>query len=265
MTRFLPTLALLFALPASAQTVVPPGAQEVGVEERLGQTIPTHLEFTDSTGKRVRLSDFLEDDKPLLLVLAYYRCPMLCSLILDGVVESLQKLDWKPGDEFRVVTLSFDTTDGVHDASRKQESVLDKLGRPGEKDAWPFLIGEEAEVRALTQSLGFFYQYDEETGELAHASVIFAISPEGKITRYLYGVKYPPQDIKLAMMEASEGKIGSFLDKFLMLCYRYDPATRKYGLYILGFMRVGALLIFLVVGAWLYRLWRREREEPNEE
>lgn len=246
---------------AQEPTMLPPAVQGVDVDEHLGQKIPLDLTFSDSHGKRVVLGDFFNkgDNKPVLLVLNYYKCPQLCGLILSGVIDSLKELNWKPGDQFRLLSISFDPRDRQVDASRKQEGALDALALSGEYDRWPFLTGEEEQIRTLTRALGFSYQYDERTDQFAHAAVIFALSPEGKISRYLYGVKYSAQDVKLSLLEASEGKTGSFLEKIWMVCYHYDPAARKYGPHILLFLRTGALLIFVVVAFFLARMWRREK------
>ena len=259
---FLLGLGVLFSSLAQAQdlTMLPPAIQGTDVDEHLGQMVPKHLKFTDSHGKTVVLGDYFKDDgKPVLLVLNYYRCPQLCGLILNGVIDVLKELDWTPNEQFRLVSISFDPRELTVDASRKQEAALDALNLSGQYERWPFLTGEEDAIRALTQSLGFMYQYDERTDQFAHAAVIFALSPEGKISRYLYGVKYAAQDVKLSLLEASDGKTGTFLEKVWMVCYHYDPASRKYGPAILLFLRTGALLIFIVVAFFLARMWRREQ------
>lgn len=242
--------------------MLPPAVQGVDVDEHLGAQIPLDLIFTDANGEQVKLASYFNqgDDKPVLIVLNYYKCPQLCGLVLSGVVDAMKELNWTPGEQFRILSISFDPRDQVVDASRKQEVVLDSLGLSGQKERWPFLIGEEEPIRALTRAFGFSYTYDERTDQYAHAAVIFALSPEGKISRYLYGVKYAPDDVKLSLLEASEGKTGSLLEKIWMVCYHYDPATRKYGLYIQLFLRTGALLIFIVVAFFLARMWRRDQK-----
>lgn len=257
------SLGVLMGALAQAQelTMLPPAVQGTDVDEHLGQYIPKNLKFTDSHGKTVTLSDYFPNDgKPVLLVLNYYRCPQLCGLLLNGVIDVMKELNWTPGEQFRLVSISFDPRELIVDASRKQESALDALGLSGQHERWPFLTGEEEPIRALTRSLGFSYQYDERTDQFAHAAVIFALSPDGKISRYLYGVKYAAADVKLSLLEASEGKTGTFFERIWMVCYHYDPATRKYGPAILLFLRTGAILILAVVAFFLARMWRREQK-----
>jgi protein SCO1/2 len=260
---FLVSLGVLLSSFAHAQdpTMLPPAVQETDVDEHLGQFVPKELKFTDSHGKPVTIGDYFPgDSKPVLLVLNYYRCPQLCGLILNGVIDALKELDWTPGEQFRLVSVSFDPRELTVDASRKQEAALDALSISGQYERWPFLTGDEESIRALTHSLGFQYQYDERTDQFAHAAVIFALGPDGKISRYLYGVKFPAQDVKLSLLEASEGKTGTFLEKIWMVCYHYDPASRKYGLAILLFLRTGAILIFIAVALFLSRMWRNEQK-----
>lgn len=242
-------------------TVLPPAMQAVDVEEHLDRKIPLDLAFTSSRGAQVTLRDFFQDGKPVLLVLAYYRCPQLCNLMINGVTDSIEELGWKPGDEFNAVTLSIDPRELVVDASRKQDVVLAELGVNGEHERWPFLIGRESEIKTLATALGFSYAYDERTDQYAHAAVIFVLTPDGRISRYLYGTEFPARDMKLALVEAGEGKTGSFLDKLILTCFHYDPVLKRYGPYIFGFLRIGAALIALVVAAFVLRLWRRERRE----
>jgi protein SCO1/2 len=181
--------------------------------------------------------------------------------MINGVADSVKQLGWTPGNEFRVLTLSIDPRELVVDASRKQDVILAELGAQGEFDRWPFLIGKEREIKTLATALGFSYSYDERTDQYAHGAVIFALTPDGRISRYLYGTEYAPRDVRLSLVEASEGKTGSFLDKILLTCFHYDPALKKYGFYIFGFLRIGAALIFIVVAGFVLRLWRRERRE----
>lgn len=273
MTRFavaLSVAALFAASPALAgdrgPTALPPAAREADLEENLGGRVDPALAFTDSTGRAVRLGDYLDGERPLLLVLAYYRCPMLCGLVLHGVVDGLHELDWALGDRYRVLTVSFDPRDQPDAAQKKQASVLKGLGRSDDAAAlWPFLVGDERSTRALADSLGFRFGYDDRTDQYAHPAAIFALAPDGTISRYLYGVRFSARDLRLALLEASQGKTGTLVDRVLMTCYRYDPATRAYGPAIFGFMRLGAIAILLTVGAVLVVLWRGELRKRREE
>jgi protein SCO1/2 len=255
---------------AEAQAVAPgtpAWAEGADVVEHLGARAPLDLRFVDASGQRVQLRSLFDGVHPVLLVLAYYECPQLCSLVLDAVVAAMRTLDqqgWKLGPQYRVATISFDATERIDQAARKQASVLAKLGA-GDAAPWPFLVGDADSVRALTQRLGFSFLRDPRTGALAHAAVVFVLTPEGVISRYLYGIDYPPRDLKLALLEASEGKTGSFGDRVLMRCFEYDPATRRYGLFVSRFMKVGGLLIFLVVLAMLGGFIRYEHRRARAE
>lgn len=244
-------------------SVAPPAVQAVDVEERLGRVVPADLAFTDSSGRPVRMRDLVSDGKPVLLALAYYRCPMLCGLTLRGLARGLSGLGWKLGEDYRVVTVSFDPRDTPDTAARTQAGVLAEIGRPDARDAWPFLVADEATIRALTDAVGFRYALDERTGEYAHPAVVVALAPGGKIVRYLYGVEFFPRDLRLAMVESGEGRAGSFFDRVLMTCYRYDPLTRRYGPYIFGFLRIGAVVIFVVAASFVAWMWRLERRRRN--
>lgn len=247
----------------------PPGspawAEGADVTEHLGTRLPLDLTFTDSLGRRTRLRSLFDGTHPVLLVLAYYECPQLCSVVLDGAVSAIAQLDgwgFKLGSQFRVATISFDAQEQTTQAARKQASVVGKLASE-ERRSWPFLVGDEPSIRALTDALGFRFLRDPRTGVIAHAAVVFVITPDGVISRYLYGTDYAPRDLKLALLEASDGKTGSLGDKILLRCFHYDAATRRYGLFIARFMKVGGALIFLVVLAVMSVLWRHERRRAR--
>jgi protein SCO1/2 len=244
----------------------PAWAERADVTEHLGDRLPLDLVFVDATGQRVALRSLFDGTHPVLLVLAYYECPQLCSLVLDAAVRAMQTLagqGWTAGRQYRVATISFDATERIDQAARKQASVLAKLG--ARDAAWPFLVGDDASVRALTRRLGFDFLRDPATGAIAHPAVAFVISPEGMISRYLYGVDYPPRDLKLALLEASGGKTGSAGDRVLMRCFQYDPSTRRYGLFVSRFMKLGGLLVLLTVFAMFSGFVRHERRRAREE
>lgn len=247
-------------------TVVSPGAapgtpavfNQVGVEEHLNAPIPSELAFTDSTGKRVQLKELLGGERPVLLTLVYYRCPMLCNLVLSGMTKALAGSGLDFGKEYRVITVSIDPTETVELAAEKKRGYLQALGKPTDSPDWSFLVGSEKEIRALANAVGFRYAYDAQIKQFAHTAVSFVLTPEGKVSRYLYGVDYPPRDLRLAMVEASRGRVGTSFDRVLLTCYRYDPATRRYGPYVRGFLRLGGLLVFTALAMLLAVLWRRE-------
>ena len=231
----------------------PAWAEQTDVTEHLGAKVPLDATFTDTDGHRVALRDSFDGTHPVLLVLAYYECPQLCSLVLDGAVAAMHQLDWQAGDQYRVLTVSFDDREAPAQAARKRTQVTAKLGN----DHWPFLVGDAPNIARLTDALGFHFL--RAGNVLAHPAVAFVLTPDGTISRYLYGTDYAPRDLKLALLEASDGKTGSFGDKILLRCFEYDPATRRYGLFITRFMRIGAALIFLCVVAMLGAFWKYEK------
>ncbi len=245
------TLALWISLAS-------PSLEAVQVEEHLGAQVPLDLAFADEDGRRVRLGDYFGDGKPVLVVLAYYHCPMLCGLVLRGVQEALANLSWSAGQEYRVLTISFDPRDGASQAKAKQAETVRALGR-GAAAAWPFLTGDESSITSLARALGFGAVRDKETGEYAHPAVLFVLTPDGRVARYLYGIQFPVRDVKLALLEAGQGTVGSSLEKLLMRCYAYDPASRRYLPFVSGLLRLGGLAFFLALAVALLRLWRRER------
>jgi protein SCO1/2 len=232
------------------------------VVEHLGAKLPPELRFVDAGGRRVALGSLFDGKRPVLLVLAYYECPQLCSLVLDAATQAIRQLEpdgFALGSQYRAVTISFDATERVDQAARKQAGVLGKLGVQLTDDgsaAWPFLVGDDASVRALTAQLGYRFLRDPRTGAIAHPAVAVVLTPDGTISRYLYGIDYPARDLKLALLQASDGKTGSFGDRVVMRCFRYDPATRRYGLFVARFMEAGGVMILAIVLA-MFRAFRR--------
>jgi len=241
-------------------TALPPVMREVDIEEHLGDSLNPSLAFQDQTGKLVHLGDYFRDDKPLVLTLAYFRCPMLCGLVLRGTVTSLRKLPFRLGDDYRALTVSFDPHDAPSEAAHKRETTLLAMPYRSDPESWPFLVGQHAQIRALADALGFRFAYDERTGQYAHPAAVFVLTPDGRISRYLYGTELSPRDVRLALIEAASGKIGSIVDRILLTCYRFDPATRRFGPFIRGFMRIGGVMILAAVGLLLVALFRAERQ-----
>ncbi|GMV42726.1 MAG: photosynthetic protein synthase I [Myxococcales bacterium] len=255
-SALLATLALS-AGQVRAEETLPRELEGVGVEERLGAMIDPDLPFTDHTGARVTLGKYLDDGIPVLLTLNYYRCKMLCNLQLNAVVEGLKGLEWKPGENFRIVTISIDPREGWELGRDKRASYLETLGR-GEVD-WSFLVGRDEDVRTVARTVGFSYKYDQEQDQYAHTAAIFFLSPEGKVSRYLYGVDYPSQSLKFALMEASEGRIGTTIDKVILSCFHYDSSIGAYGPFAFGIMRLGAALTATLLIGWLGVMFARDR------
>ena len=240
-----------------AEEELPRQLAGVGVEERLGALLDPETPFVDHTGKAVKLGDFLGGEVPVLLTLNYYRCKMLCNLQLNAVVEGLKGLEWKPGENFRMVTISIDPREGWELARDKRANYLKDLGR-GDVD-WTFLVGKEQDIRTVAASVGFNYKYDEEQDQYAHTAAIFFLSPEGKVSRYLYGIDYPSQNLKFALMEASEGRVGSTVDKVILSCFHYDASLGAYGPFAFGIMRLGGIFTAIVLFGWLGVMFARDR------
>jgi len=240
-------------------SALPPAAREVDLEEHLGRALGRDLALTDERGRRVVLGDYLGGQKPIVLVLAYYRCPMLCGLVLHGVVSGLKEVRYTLGADYRALTVSIDPRDTPDEARQKRASTLAGLGRPDEPVEWPFLVGGQAAVHRLADEVGFRYAYDARTDQYAHPAAAIILTPDGRVSRYLYGIDYPPRDLRLALVEAGEGKLGSIVDRVIMTCYHYDPALRTYGPYLFGFLRLGGALILAVVAGTLALLFHRER------
>jgi len=250
-------LAALTLVPSHARAddvPAPPATRSVQIVEHLGEKVPLDLEFQDERGQTVKLRDQFKDGKPILLSLVYFRCPMLCSLVLSGVTKVMREMDLKLGQDYHAVTVSFDWKDTPQTAKTKQDNYLQALNQPHAGDSWHFLTTPNKDTIAkLTQSVGFNYFYDEQTDQFAHAAVVFVLTPDGRISRYLYDFNFQPKQMKLALVEASAGSVGATLDKVLLQCYRYDPASRKYNFYVFGFLRAGGLLtLILLVGLIAY-------------
>ena len=245
---------LLLAIPAHARSPL----QEIDIEEHLGAALPLDLPFVSEDGRAVRLGDYFRDGKPVVLVLAYFRCPMLCDLVLRGVADSLARQHLALGRDYRALTVSIDPKDKPAGASLKQHSLLQALGTLDATASWPFLTGAQSSIAPLAARLGFEYAYDPKSDQYAHPACAFVLTPDGRISRYLYGVKLRPLDVRLALDEAAQGKIGGIVDRVLLSCFRYDPATRRYGWYVRGVLRGGAALTLLLVGGTLALFWRRE-------
>jgi protein SCO1 len=296
-------------LPAAGQaaTVVPRQLQEVGFDQRLGESVPLDAVFRDHTGAQVRLGDLL-GERPAILALVYYDCPMLCSLVLQGLTRNLRALSFDAGREFDVIAVSFDPTEGPAEAAGNRQEVLAAYGRTGkasgregegsaserepegeggdaprwrrpspparegegsaserepegeggDASGWHFLTGAPEAIDQLTSAVGFRYERDEASGEYAHAAGIVIVTPEGKLARYIYGVDFPARDLRLALVEAGDGEIGTVVDQALLFCYRYDPKSGRYSAAILNLVRLGGVVTLLALALFLTLSWRRD-------
>lgn len=263
MKRLLLTVLALLAFRATvAAEPLPRDLEGVGVDEQLGSTIDLTIPFVDETGRAVTLADYVRGDVPVLLTLNYFGCPLLCGLQLNALNDALKELEWAPGQNFRVVTVSFDPDEGPTLASQKRASHLEELGR-GDVD-WHFLTGTPESIAALTSALGYTYRYIETQDEFAHPAAMMLVSPTGVLTRYLYGLTYTARDLRLALVEAGEGRVGTAVDHFVLSCYVYDASAGSYVRDAMLFMRLGGAVTVVALGLFLFTLWRREaRSQPT--
>jgi protein SCO1/2 len=254
-SSFLPWLLLASA--ASAEPQLPLELEGVGVTERVGSRVDLGLTFIAENGYSTPLSNFVTGHRPVLLNLVYYRCPMLCNLVLNAQVTALRQIPWTPGREFEVVTISIDPNETFQLARDKKALYLASYEKPA--PGWHFLADQNGNVKKLAAQLGFHYRWDPRLGQFAHSAAIMLLTPDGRISRYLYGIRFNPRDVRLGLTEASEGKLTSTVDQLLLFCYHYDPSARGYVLFATNFMRAGGIVVVLVLGAALLHLWRRER------
>ncbi len=236
--------------------------KQVGIDQRLNNQIPLDLSFRDESGREVKLGEYFRGDKPVLLTLVYYECPMLCNQVLNGVVGTLEAVTFTPGKEFEVVTVSFDPREGPDVASKKKETYLKRYRREGAGAGWHFLTGDKDSIDRLTDSVGFRYVWDEQSKQFAHASAIMVATPQGRLSHYFYGIEYSPKDLRLALVEASEGKIGSPVDTLILYCYHYDPATGRFAP-VMAVLRAAGVLTVLGLAAFIYYLTRRTRRKEE--
>ncbi|HEV7797626.1 MAG TPA: SCO family protein [Pyrinomonadaceae bacterium] len=244
---------------ARAPSGLPKALNDVGIDQKLDQQLPLELVFKDEKGESVKLGDYF-GKRPVVLSLVYYQCPMLCNQVLNGMVTAFKVMAFKPGEEFEVVTVSFDPRETHELAAAKKNTYVNYLPearRAGAARGWHFLSGDEANIKRLTDAVGFRYHFDETTNQFAHASAIYVTTPPGKLARYFYGIEYAPRDLRLGLIEAADNRIGSPVDQLLLYCYHYDPATGKYGARVMNVMRVGGVVTLLAMVGMFLLLRRR--------
>jgi len=267
-------LVSVFAATAFAQSMTtgvmsppanvrPPYLTNVGIEQHLDGQVPADLAFVDDTGRPVKLGDYF-GKKPLILNLVYYNCPMLCGEALAGLSASMKMIKFDVGNEFDVVTVSFNPKETPQVAAQKKADYLKRYGRPNASAGWHFLTGPPESINALTKAVGFQYQYDATKDQYAHATAIMVLTPQGRISRYFYGVDFPPKDLRMGLVEASEGKIGNAVDQVLLYCYHYDPVAGKYGAVVSNMLKIGGGLTILLVGGLILILIRLDRAAPHQ-
>lgn len=272
--RLIPVTIILaaFAGVASAQTIpdnvgkssanLPALLQNVGFEPQLNSQLPLDTPFRDESGNGVRLRDFF-NHKPVLLAFVYYTCPMLCDQLETGVVGALKMLSFNPGRDYEVVFVSFDAKDTPQAAARKKQSAMSHFGRPETAAGWHFLTGSKDSVDALTKAANFRYALDPQTKIFAHASGFMLLTPEGRISRYFYGVEFPSRDVRLGLVDASAGKIGTPIDHLLLFCFQYNPATARYSAVVLKLVRLGGLATIFAIVAGIVIFRRRDHRASS--
>lgn len=237
----------------------PAALQGIGVDEKSGSTIPLDLTFADANGRSVALRDLLQKGRPVVLQLSYFGCPMLCDLVSNGLVDSLNDLTLTMGQDYDAINLSFDPNETPALAKLKKESFLSKYDRPSGAPSWHFLTGNATSIQKLTDAVGFRYKWVEESKQFSHPAVLILLTPEGKVSRYLYGVKYDPQTLRLSLVEASEGKIGTTIDKLLLTCFHYDSYAGKYNMAAMNLMRAAGVLTVIALAGVIGIALRREQ------
>jgi protein SCO1/2 len=241
--------------------VVPDALKDVGIEERLGEQVPLDAELVDWTGKKVKLGDLLGRGRPVVLSLVYYDCPMLCGLIMSGEARAIREMGLTLGKDYDAVTISFDPAERPALAAERRRGYLQSIGLSDlTATGWSFLVGPEASTRRIADAVGFSYRKDPRSNQWAHLAAIFVLTPDGKVSRYLYGIEFPPKELRLSLVEAAGGRVGTTFDRFILTCYRYDPASRRYEPYALGIVRAGGALVLVALTALIGGLVWRERK-----
>ncbi len=266
-------LVLLSSILAAAQGMGAPAVRpatpppqilnNISIEQKLNQQVPLELPFRDESGKPVKLGDYF-GKRPVVLALVYYDCPMLCTEVLNGMVSAFSVLKFDIGNQFDVVTVSFDPRERPALAQAKKAVYVRRYGRAGAEQGWHFLTGDPASINALTKAVGFHYQWDPQTEQYAHATAIMVLTPQGKLAQYYYGVEYSPKDLRLGLVEASQGRIGTVVDQILLYCYHYDPRTGKYGAVITRTLQVAGVLTILVLGGLIVTMLKLEPKNRDK-
>ncbi len=252
-----------FSIPVPNKT--PKELEGIGIEEKLGAKLSLDRPFVSDEGNAVQLGTYFTGDKPVLLTVVYFNCPGLCNLHLNGVVDALKQMSWAPGNQFELVAVSMDASEKPEVAAPKKANYISQYGRPETASGWHFLTGTKEDVDSLTKEVGFSFRWDEAAKQFAHASAAIIVTPAGVVSRYIHGIAPTPQNLKLALLEASDGKVGSIVDKLVMLCFKFDPKKSKYTLYAWNIMQVGVVLTVLIAAILLIPVWWRERRTARHE
>ncbi|MGE5357972.1 MAG: SCO family protein [Bacteroidales bacterium] len=249
-------------LPAGVQ---PADLKKVAFDQKLNAQLPLDLPFVDETGRPVTLGDYFRHGRPVVLSLVYYECPMLCTLVLNGLAGAMKGMSLEPGRDYDIVTVSFNPRETPQLAAAKKKTYVGRYGHAEVAASWHFLTGTDAAIKQLTEAVGFHYVYDPATGQYAHATGLMIATPDGRLAKYLYGIEYAPRDLRLALVDASAGKIGTPVDRLLLYCYHYDPKTGKYGVVVMNLIRIGGVITMVGLGAFIAVLGTRERRRRRSE
>ena len=243
--------------------VAPPQLKDVTFRQRLNETLPLDALFKDEAGRPVALGTYF-GHRPVVLAFVYYSCPMLCTQVMNGISSALKVMPFEAGKDFDVVLVSFDARDTPASAAEKKRAHLQYWSAAADADAWHLLTGDEATIRRVTSAAGFNYRWDERTGQFAHVSGVLVVTPQGKLSRYFYGVEYSPKELRLALVESGEGRIGSALDELLLYCFHYDPESGQYGVIVMNLIRLGGVMTLLFIGGFIFLTRRREPSPPAQ-
>jgi len=245
----------------NASSVLPKELEGVGIDERLGHSLDLNLKFRDENNQEVTLGTYINGSKPVIISPVYFACPGLCNFHLNGFTEALREVDWTAGKDFTMIALSFDSKETPEMAMKKKSNYTKIYDRPNAEAGWHFLTGDEESVQAFTKSIGFKFKWSDEANEWSHASAAIVVSPQGKISRYLPGIMFDKRDVKLALTEAAEGKIGNFVDSLILYCFHYDPQQSKYTIFVGGLMKMGGSAMLLLMLIWLIPIWFKGRKK----
>jgi protein SCO1/2 len=250
------------AKPGIPASTVPPQLADVTFEQRLDQRLPLDARFRDETGRSVALGDYF-GQKPVLLAFVYYECPMLCTQVMNGISTALKVMPFRPGEEFDVVLVSFDPRDTPSSASTKKRAHLEHWTAQDTARGWHFLSGDEPSIRRVASAAGFAYRWDEKSAQFAHVSGVLVLTPDGRLSRYFYGIEYSPKELRMALVESGEGRIGSAVDQLLLYCYHYDPTTGRYSVVAMNLVRLGGAVTVVLLGGFIVLMRRREKRTPE--
>jgi len=259
-------LLLFLSVAANAQVLKEddPELTRINVVEHLGDTISIDLTFVNENGMARSLRNYFGQGIPISLTLAYYECPMLCTLVLNALLKGVKQLEWKPGQQFQMLTISIDPEETPELAKSKKRVYIEQLDKGNIEEGWKFFVGNDSNIAQIASQLGFEYFYDAGRDEFGHPAVVFILTETGVLSRYLYGLEYRPGDLKLALLEASEGKIGNTIDQLLLYCFHYDPQSKGYVLFARNVMKIGGVLTVLLLGTFLGVMWRRDSKKSRK-